>query len=117
MTAAFRTARCKGMPNPTTGRAARLQAMLAVAGLMLVLASPAAALDDRYVDRDGDLVADTPARTIDPATLLFAYTPGEDPAHYPRVWEGFLQHLEKVTGKRVRFFPAQSNTAQIEAMR
>jgi phosphonate transport system substrate-binding protein len=78
---------------------------------------PAAALDVRYVDTDGDLVADTPAKTVDPPTLIFAYTPGEDPATYQRVWDDFLQHLEKTTGKRIRLFAAQNNAAQIEAMR
>jgi len=78
---------------------------------------PAAALDVRYVDTDGDLVADTPAKTVDPPTLIFAYTPGEDPASYQRVWDDFLQHLEKTTGKRIRLFAAQNNAAQIEAMR
>ena len=29
----------------------------------------------------------------------------------------FLDHMEKVTGKKVMFFPVQSNAAQIEAMR
>jgi len=80
-------------------------------------AAPALALDARYADEDGDLVADTPAQTIDPPTLVFAYTPVEDPALYGRVWDGFLRHMEKVTGKKVRFFPVQSNAAQIEAMR
>ncbi len=70
-----------------------------------------------YVDTDGDLVADTPAKTVDPPTLIFAYTPGEDPATYQRVWDDFLQHLEKTTGKRIRLFAAQNNAAQIEAMR
>ena len=79
--------------------------------------SAAAALDARYTDADGDLVADTPAKTVTPATLLFAYTPGEDPATYRTIWTDFLDHLEKAIGKPVRFFPAQSNTAQIEAMR
>ena len=78
---------------------------------------PAIALDARYTDADGDLVADTPAKTVTPSTLLFAYTPGEDPATYRTIWDRFLQHLEKVVEKPVRFFPAQSNTAQIEAMR
>src|SRR5262245_26187209 len=78
---------------------------------------PAAALDACYVDADGDLVADKPAETVDPSTLLFAYTPGEDPALYPRVWDAFVQHLERASGKRVRLFQAQSNPAQIEAMR
>lgn len=81
---------------------------------------PHGALDRRYCDRNGDLVADTPAdgkHWVDPATLIFAYTPVEDPAVYRKVWDGFLQHMEKVTGKKVTFFPVQSNAAQIEAMR
>ncbi|HSH49723.1 MAG TPA: phosphate/phosphite/phosphonate ABC transporter substrate-binding protein [Halomonas sp.] len=77
-------------------------------------------LNDRYTDADGDLVADIPADPdawIDPDTLVFAYTPVEDPAVYAEVWSDFLAHLEAVTGKRVMFFPVQSNAAQIEAMR
>jgi len=34
---------------------------------------------------------------------------------YAKVWKGFLEHMEKVTGKKVQFFPVQSNAAQIEA--
>jgi phosphonate transport system substrate-binding protein len=81
---------------------------------------PRGALDRRYCDRNGDLVADAPAdakQWVDPAALIFAYTPVEDPAVYRKVWDGFLLHMEKVTGKRVTFFPVQSNAAQIEAMR
>lgn len=77
-------------------------------------------LDDRYVDNDGDLIADiptNPSEWVDPNTLIFAYTPVEDPAVYAEVWAGFLSHMEEVTGKRVQFFPVQSNAAQIEAMR
>lgn len=33
------------------------------------------------------------------------------------MWDGFLKHMEKITGKKVQFFPVQSNAAQIEAMR
>lgn len=78
------------------------------------------AMDARYQDTNGDLVADAPTNPkdwIDPSTLVFAYTPVEDPAVYAKVWDGFIQHLSKVTGKRVQFFPVQSNAAQIEAMR
>ena len=85
-----------------------------------LLAVPAAALDARFTDADGDLVADAPKdqkQWLDPATLIFAYTPVEDPAVYAKVWDGFLRHMEKVTGKRVQFFPVQSNAAQLEAMR
>jgi phosphonate transport system substrate-binding protein len=77
-------------------------------------------LASRFQDADGDMVADTPkeaGKQIDPSTLIFAYTPVEDPAVYAKVWKGFLDHLEKLTGKKVQFFPVQSNAAQIEAMR
>jgi phosphonate transport system substrate-binding protein len=77
-------------------------------------------LGDRYVDNDGDLIADIPtdaADLLDPDTLIFAYTPVEDPAVYADVWQGFLDHLSEATGKKVQFFPVQSNAAQIEAMR
>jgi len=97
--------------------------MAAIAAVSAVgLAAPASAfeLGARYSDADGDLVADTPtdpAEQIDPATLIFAYTPVEDPAVYREVWSEFLDHMAEVTGKDVQFFPVQSNAAQIEAMR
>src|SRR4029453_8972517 len=78
---------------------------------------PRGELDKAYCDRDGNLVADTPSQTVNPPTLVFAYTPVEDPSLYSKVWDGFLRHLEKVTGKKVVFFPVQSNAAEIEAMR
>ncbi|NNU80343.1 phosphate/phosphite/phosphonate ABC transporter substrate-binding protein [Halovulum dunhuangense] len=77
-------------------------------------------LSDRYTDADGDLIADIPtdpAQLVDPDTLIFAYTPVEDPAVYAEVWQGFLDHMAELTGKNVQFFPVQSNAAQIEAMR
>ena len=77
-------------------------------------------LDERYCDTDGDLIADVPAdesEQLDPDTLIFAYTPVEDPAVYKEAWADFLAFLEEKTGKSVQFFPVQSNAAQIEAMR
>ncbi len=99
--------------------ARHLMAALALA----VAAAPALAefaLDSRYTDADGDMIADIPtdpAQWVDPSVLVFAYTPVEDPSVYAEVWAGFLEHMEKVTGKPVQFFPVQSNAAQIEAMR
>ncbi len=95
---------------------------LAVSAIaMLVSASAyASSLDARYQDRTGNLVADIPgneAQWVDPSTLIFAYTPVEDPAVYADAWSDFLVHLETETGKKVRFFPVQNNAAQIEAMR
>lgn len=99
-----------------------LRPLLAATALALV-AGPALAefkLDARYQDADGDMVADIPtdpAALVDPGTLIFAYTPVEDPAVYAEAWKDFLTHMEAVTGKPVQFFPVQSNAAQIEAMR
>jgi phosphonate transport system substrate-binding protein len=81
---------------------------------------PRGDLDKTYCDRDGDLVADTPTdpkQLVNPSTIIFSYTPVEDPAVYQKVWDGFIKHMEKVTGKKVAFFPVQSNAAQLEAMR
>ena len=101
-----------------------LAAALVLAGLIAWETQPVVSaefkLDSRFQDADGDMVADTPtdpSKWVDPATLIFAYTPVEDPAVYVKVWKGFLEHMEKVTGKKVQFFPVQSNAAQIEAMR
>ncbi|MEI4472364.1 phosphate/phosphite/phosphonate ABC transporter substrate-binding protein [Frigidibacter sp. MR17.24] len=97
------------------------------AGSILALASAAPALaqdcergtlDTMFCDTDGDLVADAPAEELqDPGTLVFAYTPVEDPAIYEDIWEPFIAHLEEVTGKDVQFFAVQSNSAEVEAMR
>jgi phosphonate transport system substrate-binding protein len=97
----------------------------AALAFLLPLSSPAqdcprGTLDARYCDRDGDLVADVPAdpkQRLNPSTLIFSYTPVEDPEVYRRAWEPLLRHMEKVTGKKVQFFAVQSNAAQIEAMR
>lgn len=86
----------------------------------LVISFNTVAMDARYEDRVGNLVADIPTNESDwndPATLIFAYTPVEDPAVYADVWSEFLTHMEETTGKSIRFFPVQNNAAQIEAMR
>lgn len=78
------------------------------------------ALDLIYCDANGDLVADAPsdpAELNDPSTLVFAYTPVEDPAVYADIWEPFISHLEDATGRDVQFFAVQSNSAEVEAMR
>ncbi|MBQ2261376.1 MAG: phosphate/phosphite/phosphonate ABC transporter substrate-binding protein [Loktanella sp.] len=100
-----------------------MKMIASLTAMAVVLATPSFAefaLADRFVDNDGDLIADIPtdeSQWLDPATLVFAYTPVEDPAVYAEVWQPFLDHMEEVTGKPVQFFPVQSNAAQIEAMR
>ncbi|QQM30780.1 phosphate/phosphite/phosphonate ABC transporter substrate-binding protein [Martelella lutilitoris] len=100
-----------------------MRSMLLAATALIAMSVPALAdftLDSRYTDADGDLIADIPsdpADLVDPSVLIFAYTPVEDPAVYAEAWADFLAHMEEVTGKKVQFFPVDSNAAQIEAMR
>ena len=102
----------------------------AFAAICLLWAAPPAAaqdtcpnrgqLDTLYCDADGDLVADLPrdpARHKDPSALIFAYSPTENPAVYQHVYGPLMDHLGRCTGKRMVYFPVQSNTAQIEAFR
>jgi phosphonate transport system substrate-binding protein len=77
-------------------------------------------LDALYCDENKDLVADAPKDTKrfkNPSTLVFTYTPVEDPAVYENIFKPFTDYLGKCTGKRVVFYQVQSNAAEIEAMR
>jgi phosphonate transport system substrate-binding protein len=74
-------------------------------------------LDEAYCDADKDLVADIPAKTRDPSVIVFAYTPVEDPAVYENAFKPFTEYLGKCMDKRVVYYPVQSNSAEIEAMR
>src|SRR5258708_2618400 len=100
----------------------------AIVAAMLASGSPALAqecknrgqLDTLYCDENNDLVADVPTdpkKLKDPATLVFAYTPVEDPAVYQNIFKPFTDFLAQCTGKRVVYYPVQSNSAEIEAMR
>ena len=77
-------------------------------------------LDEAYCDRNLDQVADLPLDPkdwVDPKTLIFTYTPVEDPAVYANIWKPFIEHLESYVDRKVVFFPVESNAAQLEAMR
>ncbi len=77
-------------------------------------------LDEKYCDDNMDLVADSPTDPKDwkdPSTLVFTYTPVEDPAVYKDAFADFQEYLEKATGKRVIYYTVQSNAAEVEAMR
>ena len=100
-------------------------ALLTLAGL----AAPALAqdtcpnrgdLDAMYCDADKDLVADVPTdpkKWRNPNTLVFAFTPVEDPSIYEKLFQPFMAHLTQCVGKKTVFFAVQSNSAEIEAMR
>jgi len=77
-------------------------------------------LDSMYCDEDNDLIADVPkdkSQWKNPSTLVFTYSPVEDPAVYRKLFEPFMDHLSKVTGKKVIYYQVHSNAAEIEAMR
>ena len=77
-------------------------------------------LDPQYCDENRDMVADPPKdakRYKNPNTLVFTYTPVEDPAVYEKIFKPFTDHLAQCTAKKVVFFQVQSNAAEIEAMR
>jgi len=77
-------------------------------------------LDALYCDENRDGVADPPkdpAKLVNPAELVFTYAPVEEPAVYEAAWADFIKHIEKVTGKRTKYFGLQNYAAQIEAMR
>lgn len=90
----------------------RLLGALMIAGFAMGVATPALAddcknrgeLDEMYCDEDMDLVADPPkdpGKFKDPSTLVFTYTPVEDPAVYKDAFDDFMKYLEKATGKKV----------------
>ena len=76
-------------------------------------------LDTMYCDENKDLVADTPKdakRWKNPSTLVFTYTPVEDPAVYENIFKPFTDYLAKCTAKKVVFTGAVERR-EIESMR
>ncbi len=63
-------------------------------------------LDPRYVDADGDLVADAPgdpAKQLDPATLTFCYVTVDDDPTFKAAFGGLMDAISKATGKPVEY--------------
>jgi len=77
-------------------------------------------LDTMYCDANKDMVADVPTdskKWKNPSTIVFTYTPVEDPAVYENIFKPFTTYLAKCLDKKVVFYQVQSNAAEIEAMR
>ncbi len=77
-------------------------------------------LDGMYCDANDDMVADAPTdpkKWKNPSTIVFTYTPVEDPAVYENIFKPFTTHLAQCLDKKVVFYQVQSNAAEIEAMR
>lgn len=110
-----------------TSRKLRSLVFFAVVSGIFAMASTAGAacenhgdLNVDYCDDNYDLVADTPKdgdKWLDPDTLIFSYTPVENPLVYKNVFTEFLDYLEESTGKKVKWYGAESYAAQVEAMR
>ena len=105
-----------------------IRTLMAIAAIALLPSVAAAqgscshrgALDDAYCDENRDLTADVPTeanRLRSPSTLVFAYTPVEDPALYASQFRPLMEYLTTCTGRRVVYFQVTSNAAQVEAMR
>jgi phosphonate transport system substrate-binding protein len=77
-------------------------------------------LDTMYCDANKDMVADVPTdpkKWKNPSTIVFTYTPVEDPAVYENIFKPFTTYLSQCLNKKVVFYQVQSNAAEIEAMR
>src|SRR5881628_2953985 len=108
------------MKSAAIACAAAALAVLATNAFAQEACSNRGELDALYCDENRDLVADTPKdpkKLKNPSTLVFTYTPVEDPAVYENVFKPFTDYLSKCTAKRVVFYQVQSNAAEIEAMR
>ena len=106
---------------------ARIALAVGLAMLVLPLGAYAAdackhrgELDAMYCDDNNDMVADSPTdpkKWKNPSTIVFTYTPVEDPAVYENIFKPFTTYLAKCVDKKVVFYQVQSNAAEIEAMR
>ena len=77
-------------------------------------------LDTPFCDEDGDLLADPPKDPKllkDPDTIFFTNSPLDDVGAFKKLMLPFVEHLEKCTAKKVRYYDVFSSAAAIEAMR
>lgn len=77
-------------------------------------------LDALYCDDNKDMVADTPKdpkKLKYPGTIVFTYSPVEDPAVYEKAFAPFTDYLGKCLVRKVVFHQVQSYAAEIEALR
>jgi phosphonate transport system substrate-binding protein len=64
------------------------------------------ALDPKFTDADGDLVADTPAQTINPPELVFSGVFSDDPAKAAAEYKQVMESVAQATGKPVTYSKA-----------
>jgi phosphonate transport system substrate-binding protein len=81
-------------------------------------AEEGAKLDAQFADANSDLIADAPsdpAQLIDPAELVFAPIAGSA-RDTEETWRQFLDHLAKVTSKKVTFATFDNHRPQLDAL-
>ena len=101
---------------------AELDVLNALSTRMTGLSRDAAknALDPRYTDSNGDLVADAPSdpsKLLDPPTLTFCYVTAEQDAEFKTVFSGVMDAISKATGKPVQYVAYNSTVEKLRAMR
>ncbi|SDR16641.1 phosphate/phosphite/phosphonate ABC transporter substrate-binding protein [Pseudovibrio sp. Tun.PSC04-5.I4] len=77
-------------------------------------------LNSEYTDSNCDLLADPPEERSslrNPDTLVWAYTPIEEPNIYAELFRPFTRYLEECTQRQIVYYPVQSAQAQIDAFR
>ncbi|MBJ7540016.1 phosphate/phosphite/phosphonate ABC transporter substrate-binding protein [Marinomonas transparens] len=108
------------MPNKLVTGLLLTSSLLLSASVFAADCSYRGVLDEKFCDENKDLVADTPkdsSQWRDPSTLVFTYTPVEDPAVYKDAFHEFQQYLSEKTGKKVIYYTVHSNAAEVEAIR
>ncbi|HYO09284.1 MAG TPA: phosphate/phosphite/phosphonate ABC transporter substrate-binding protein [Tepidisphaeraceae bacterium] len=76
-------------------------------------------LDPKFVDADGDLVADAPADAklqVDPPTLVFSFVGTDNPEAYQERFKEFVQHLGARTGKPTEYMLFRSAEEELKAL-
>ena len=73
---------------------------------------------DKFVDTDGDLLADRPAETecVTPETLYFSYIPGNGPGQQSDAWQGLMDAISQKTNVPVEFKPVSNVDDQLRAI-
>ena len=75
-------------------------------------------LDTMYCDSNRDMVADVPTdpkKWRNPSTIVFTYTPVEDPAVYENIFKPFTTYLSQCLNKKVVFYQVDATMVDMES--
>lgn len=77
-------------------------------------------LAERYVDTNGDLVADAPtdpAKLRDPEVVRITYIATDEPEDFQTGFKDLVDAIAKATGRRVEYVPFRSSQEELKALR